>query len=358
MIFLSMKMIILFIFINATTFAQSNKGGWSLSGHLGTTIAHTQKIASIKSKNPYAIQFDWYRLKDNQENFNTCNCYPQSGGSITFFNYGNDRVVGQGIHLTLFLEPQFKVTQRNYFILRASAGLAFMNRPYDSIENSNNLAYSLPVSGFVSLGPGWRYYVSNQYSLFLLFPFNHVSNGGIKDPNIGLNFPSIQFGLGKQNFDIKRNLHRVNISLKNKKMQIALSPFFSSRTVQNGEKKRFGIYGIELSATKPIRPLLSIHSAVELYKDDALKERRRRDTGISKDRYRIGGMTGLQVHLGKFELYHRLGVYLYDPELYNGRVFHRHGLQYVINNKLSAGVEVKAHNEVANFLDFRLKIRL
>jgi hypothetical protein len=355
-----MKKIIttILIFITSTTLAQQKKGGWSLSGHYGTTIAHTQKIANLKSNNPVGLQFDWFKMLDNQENFNTCNCYPQWGGTISIFDYGNNKVVGQGLHLNLFLEPQFKISDRNYFILRATAGLAFMNRPYDSVDNPNNLAYSLPVSGFVSLAPGWRYYVSKQYSLFVLVPFIHVSNGGIKDPNIGLNFPSIQVGLSKQNFDRNRNLQRAHISLQNKKMQYAWSPFFSSRTVQNGEKKRFAIYGMEFSAIKPIRPLLSINSALEFYKDDALKERRRRETGISKDRYRVGAMTGLQVHLGKFDLYHRLGVYVYDPELYNGRVFHRHGIQYLINKKLSAGVEVKAHKEVANFLDFRIRIEL
>ncbi len=353
-----MKLFVILVLISSSAIAQNRQGGWSLSSHLGTTIAHTKKIASIKSNNPYAIQFDWYRLKDNQENFNTCNCYPQSGVSITLFNYGNNKIVGQGIHATFYLEPQFKISEKNYFILRASAGLAFMNRPFDSIENPNNLAYSLPVSGFVSLGPGWRYYVNERYSLFVLFPFNHVSNGGIKDPNIGLNFPSVQFGISKQNFSINRNLKKENVSTLVRKSTFAISPFFSSRTVKNGEKTRYLIYGLEGSHQYRFKNLLSVNSALEFYKDDALKERYKREQGIVKDRYRIGLMSGLQVHLGRFELYHRLGMYLYDPGLYNGRVFHRHGMQYLINKRLSAGVEVKAHKEVANFLDFRLNCKL
>jgi hypothetical protein len=353
-----MKLFVILFLISSSAIAQKNQGGWSLSSHLGTTIAHTKKIASIKSNNPYAIQFDWYRMKDNQENFNTCNCYPQSGVSITLFDYGNNKIVGQGIHATFYLEPQFKISERNYFILRASAGLAFMNRPYDSIENPNNLAYSLPVSGFVSLGPGWRYYVSERYSLFVLFPFNHVSNGGIKDPNIGLNFPSVQFGISKQNFSINRNLKKENVSTFIRKSSYSISSFFSSRTVKNGEKTRYLIYGLEGSHQYRFKTLLSINSAVEFYKDDALKERYKREQGIVKDRYRVGMMSGLQVHLGRFELYHRIGMYVYDPGLYNGRVFHRHGMQYVINKCISAGVEVKAHKEVANFLDFRVRYAL
>lgn len=351
------SLLLFFVFLFTTSQAQIGQYGWSVSGHYGTTIAHTKKIASIKSNNPVGLQIDLFRQKDNQENFNTCNCYPQSGISISLFEYGNNDIVGQGIHSTIYLEPQFKISDKNYFILRASAGLAFMNRPYDSIENPNNLAYSLPVSGFVSFGPGWRYYIHPQYSLFIIFPFNHVSNGGIKDPNIGLNFPSVQFGLSKQNYRLNRKFKKEYLGKQIQKNTFSMTGFFSSRTVKNGEKKRFLIYGIESAYQRKMSALLSLNGAFEFYKDDALKERYRREQGVSKDRYRLGLMSGLQLHLGRFELYHRLGAYLYDPGLYNGRVFHRHGLQYLLNEKSSVGVEVKAHKEVANFLDFRFQYR-
>lgn len=278
---------------------------------------------------------------------------------MAVFDYGNNSIVGQGAHLNFYLEPQFKVSSNNYFIVRGSAGLAFMNRPFDSITNPNNLAYSLPVSGFVSLGPGWRTYFSKNYSVFIILPFNHVSNGGIKDPNIGLNFPSIHFGLTKQNFELNRKLSRLSADQEDKddKNNFYLSLFYSSRTVKNGEKERFSIFGIENSYGRRISSLLSINTAIEFYVDNALKERYRREQLINKNRYRIGLMSGIQIHLGKFELYHRLGLYLYDPGLYNGLLFHRHGLQYKLSKKIATGIEVKAHKEVANFLDFRLNYR-
>lgn len=351
---------IFILLIYGNTQAQIHKGGWSVSALYGTTIAHTKKIQSIKSNNPIGLQFDLFRQKDNQENYDLCKCYPQSGLSLSVFDYGNHSIVGQGAHLNFYLEPQFKVSTRNYFIVRGSAGLAFMNRPFDSITNPNNLAYSLPISGFVSIGPGWRYYLSSKTSVFILFPFNHVSNGGIKDPNIGLNFPSVHFGITKQNYNVNRTFNKSYSNSTNYTgaHHLAWSMFYTSRTVKNGEKERFSIFGLEVAYLKQISSLLSLNSALEFYKDNALQERYRREQNINENRYRTGLMSGVQIHLGKFELTHRLGVYLYDPGLYNGRVFHRHGLQYKLNEKLSLGVEVKAHKEVANFLDFRMAYRL
>ncbi len=348
------------ILLNSQIGHTQHKTGWSISALYGTTIAHTKKIQSIKSTNPIGLQIDLFRQKDNQENYDLCKCYPQSGLSLSVFDYGNNTIVGQGAHLIFYLEPQFKVSNKNYFIVRASAGLAFMNRPFDSISNPNNLAYSLPVSGFVSMGPGWRYYLSNKYSMFVILPFNHVSNGGIKDPNIGLNFPSIHFGLTKQNYNLERNLNKSYYEQQSSlvKNRYSFSVFYTSRTVKNGEKERFSIYGLESAYIRRISVLLSINSGIEFYRDHALQERYRREKGIDKTRYRIGMLSGLQIHLGKFELYHRLGFYVYDPGLYNGRIFHRNGLQYKLTNPLSIGVEVKAHKEVANFIDLRLSYRL
>ncbi len=349
---------ILLILVEFNTHAQTSSLGWAASIHYGTTLAHNSKIAAIKSNNPIALQFDFYKQKINQKNYDICSCYPQSGVTLSINDYGNSNVLGQGIHLNYYVEPQFKISKNNYFLFRATAGFAFMNSPYDAVENPNNFAYSLPVSGFVSLGPGWKYFITDRTSLFFIIPFNHVSNGGIKDPNLGLNFPSVQFGISQQKIAIARNFKKSeNIEL-NKSNRFYLSAFASSRTVQNGEKKRFLIYGIEASYVRKLAQLISFNSAIEFYKDDALQERYRRETGSTEQRYRAGTMAGIQFDLGKIELYHRLGIYIYDPGLYNGLVFHRHGIQYLFNNKISAGVEVKAHKEVANFLDFRLKYNI
>lgn len=339
-------------------YAQNASTGWAASFHYGTTLAHNSKIAAIKYNNPIALQLDLFIQKASQKNYDICSCYPQSGVSISLNDYGNSNVLGQGLHLNYYIEPQFKISNKNYFFFRATAGLAFMNKPYDVTENPNNFAYSLPVSGFVSLGPGWRYFIDNRASIFFIIPFNHVSNGGIKDPNLGLNFPSVQLGYSKQRLSLNRNFKKSeNIEL-NKSNRFYASAFMSSRTVQNGEKKRFLIYGIEASYVRKLAQLISLNTGLEFYKDDALQERYRRENAIDKQRYRAGAMAGIQFDLGRIELYHRLGVYVYDPGLYNGLVFHRHGIQYLINNKISAGIEVKAHKEVANFLDFRLKYKL
>lgn len=338
--------------------AQNSTRGWAGSMHYGTTLAHNSKIAAIKSKSPLALQFDFYTQKVNQKNFDICSCYPQSGFAISINDYGNTDVLGQGIHLNYYVEPQFKVSNNNYFLFRATAGIAYMNKPYHITDNPYNFAYSLPLSGFVSLGPGWKYFINDRTSLFLIVPFNHVSNGGVKDPNLGLNFPSVQLGISQQKIEIARNFKKSENIQLNKSNRFYLSSFFSSRTVQNGEKKRFLIYGIEASYVRKVTQLLSSNSSIEIYQDDALQEKYRRLNGSNIRRYRAAAMTGVQFDLGKIELYHRVGLYLYDPGLYDGLIFHRHGIQYLFSNKISAGVEVKAHKEVANFLDFRIKYKL
>jgi hypothetical protein len=331
--------------------------GYSLSGHYGFTIAHSSRITNLKSTNPIGIQLDLYRQKAGKESFDMCHCFPQSGVNISYFDYGNDAILGQGIHTNLYIEPQFKMWGNTYFLVRATAGLAWMNRPYDEVENPNNLSYSLPISAFLSIGPGIKSYVNERTSLFAIVPFNHVSNGGIKDPNLGLNFPGVQFGLSRDVNALQRYSGKQNRNYFAPKTFFTVSPFWTSRTVKNGEKKRYSIYGMELGYSYQRRPLLSWNVAGEFYRDEALQERYNREQGIDEARYRAGMMGGILLHLGKFELSHRVGAYVYDPGLYDGRIFHRHGIMYKVSKHWLFGVNMKAHWHVANFLDFRASYR-
>ncbi|MFN5704301.1 MAG: hypothetical protein ACK45U_00430, partial [bacterium] len=69
--------LLMFVILNVQ--AQNSSLGWSASMHYGTKLAHNSKIAAIKSNNPIALQFDFYKQKINQKNYDICSCYPQSG---------------------------------------------------------------------------------------------------------------------------------------------------------------------------------------------------------------------------------------------------------------------------------------
>lgn len=73
---------------------------------------------------------------------------------------------------------------------------------------------------------------------------------------------------------------------------------------------------------------------------------------------KAGLAIGHEFLLGKFLFSQQFGVYLSNPNPLHDDVYQRYGLVYRINKSLSAGINLKAHGHVANFLDFRLGFSL
>ena len=70
-------------------------------------------------------------------------------------------------------------------------GLGYATKKFDQFTNPGNLTYSSNISNYLALGISNYYFINPKTALNLSFIFNHISNGGIKDPNNGLNFHGV-----------------------------------------------------------------------------------------------------------------------------------------------------------------------
>lgn len=184
---------------------------------------------------------------------------------------------------------------------------------------------------------------------------NHISNGGIREPNKGINFPSATVGIDYSFSDAlfkKRERNRF-VPKEGNKYRKEFYAFVSSKVIMHGEKKRHLIYGMGFSISREIGKLSALNAGAEWKQDFALKEKLRREGITQVSTQRMGILLGHEFLMGRFSLSQQLGVYLYDPSHYNDPVYQRYGLNYRIGKTLLIGINVKAHREVADFLDFR-----
>lgn len=342
-----------------SVYAQDMYKAFDLSIHYGANIAHSSDVKEVKSTYPYALQADFYRLRTDSGIINTCKCFPQTGFSLSLFDYGNRDLLGYGLNASFFIAPVFPLNTKFSFSPKAMAGLAFATNPYHPVDNFRNQAYSLPVNGYLGVAMRLNYHVNRRSQLFTHLHYNHISNGGIKDPNKGLNFVSLGLGISFYNsglFFPKINPRKFD---RSKSLQEWKATFLqSSRTVRNGEKTRYLVMGVEFSYLKQFSNFAAYTFAVEGLYDDVLREHLERRDGWAESQYRSGFTGGMEFLLGKFRLSHRIGVYMYDPSNYHSLFYHRHGLMYMLNRDWSVGINMKAHKQVANFLDLRLSYRL
>ncbi len=320
--------------------------------HKGFIFAHSKNVQNTSGSYPSGIELSVNLHQRSQRVWDLCNCYPRNGFSLQYFNYDNT-VLGRSVHLNTFLEPYFNIRKKIQLSVRGLAGLSYLTNPYHPTDNPTNMSYSLALSGYVALGAGIHLPISNRHYLHLHGLYNHISNGGLKEPNKGINWPTafVSYDYSFSDHSMQNRSERDKSYTKNIRIQSCF--YTSTKTLAHGEKKRWLIIGINTLASKQISTLHQIHAGMEVCYDYVLKERMRLDE-TDKTALRSGVLLGHDFLLGRFLLSQSIGVYISNPARYYDVWYQRYGLSYYFNRRLSAGINVLAHTYTANFIDFRL----
>jgi hypothetical protein len=319
--------------------------------HYGSIFAHSPAVENTANSFPWGIQLEANWQKISKKVWDNCYCYPQVGFLVSYYNYDNT-ILGKSIQVAYFLEPTFKLTQRTSFSVRGIVGLSYLTNPYDSIKNPNNRSYSLPVSAYLTVATGVQIQLNNQWYLNSHINYQHISNGGIKDPNKGINWITGSLGILYTINPTNLPLREKKIFIREKEIQWELIGFISNKGAGVGQKQRFMIGGLGLQANRQVNPLHAINLATEIYWDASLAERLRQDN-LDASSFRWGWMLGHQFLLGKFRFSQQLGIYAYSDSPYFSRWYHRWGVMYDFHEKWGIGFNMKAHGQTANFLDLR-----
>lgn len=324
--------------------------------HYGIIFAHSPEVENTADSYPRGLQLEWNWQRISEQVWQNCQCYPQMGFLLSFYDYNNP-ILGHSLQLAYFLEPTFRLGKAWQLNLRGAAGLAFLSNPHDPVRNPNNQSYSLPLSAYLSVGVGTQLAVSTHWSLLFASNYQHISNGGIQDPNKGINWITASAGVlyaltplspparPRQPFEPSHSW----------KKEILL--FASNKGVAVGEKQRFMIAGLALQLHRQVSRLSAMGAGIETYWDGSLRERLRRDA-LAYTPWRAGVYAGHCFLLGKFSFAQYLGYYLLNQTDYFHWWYHRWSITYQIGDQWQLGVSLKAHRHIANFLDVRLLYQL
>ena len=325
--------------------------------HYGFVIIHSSDIWQIRNSHPRGLEINlsWHYI--SEKSYNTCLCFPRLGLSLTYWDFDNPEILGQGLTLTGFVEPFFGNCNRVSFSFRAGTGFAYANKPYDEETNPNNFSYSTKFGFALLLAATLNYKLSKRVNFNFSANYNHISNSGINEPNKGINYPTISLGLGyflrtgefvkfpKKDWktkDIKRN-------------KIHLSIFGNAKqTNEKGEFERYLVWGLSGMFARQVSRLSAIGLGLEFLNDGALKEEIKRNTSGSIDYKMIGILAGHEFLLGKFIFSQQIGFYIYDQYKANTFLYQRYGLVFKLSKRIFTGIDLKAHGHVANFIVFKL----
>jgi len=253
--------------------AQVDPTFYGVKSHYGFIIAHSPELKPISQTNPYGIQLDYSWLKTSDQAWKTCFCYGRAGFSFAYYNYANPEVLGHSYNLIYFVEPYFTYRGPLKFSLRGSVGATYLNKKFDKETNPENLLFSTHFSFYLALSLNLNYHINNDYSINLSANYNHISNGGQKQPNKGMNFPTLSIGVDKviNNTVLKRkpkSLRSYDTSLK-----YYMGTFASLRSSdREAEATNHLLIGYTGGVLKPISGINGLNAGIELWYDYSDRE--------------------------------------------------------------------------------------
>lgn len=341
-----------------TLFKINNSFTLGVKLHYGLLIKHTKALQNLDDSYPYGIEADFSWHYCNKKAWDLCNCYPRLGFSCYFWNYGNPSQLGNGVITTGYVEPFFGFNKKFNFSLRAGAGFSFLSRPYDSINNLDNMAYGTKISFPLIIAANLNYKINDKFIINYSLNYNHISNGGIKQPNKGLNYPTMSVGLDYyfRNFNFIKREKTNWKELFPQRNHYYFSIFSAVKQIGHSDYKKYFIWGFYFKYSRQLARINALNISAELIDHGANKEILRRNYQSNTDHHRAGILLGHEFILGRFIFSQKFGVYCYDPSKLDDPVYQRYGLSFKISRRIFTEICLLSHRHIADFLDIRTGI--
>ncbi|MGB3607932.1 acyloxyacyl hydrolase, partial [Psychroserpens sp.] len=315
-------------------------------------LKHSENLKSIDDAFPKSVGISWSKLLLTKSAWEFCNCFPRLGVDLAYWDWDNRDVLGNGVLAMAFAEPYFRTQKRTNILFRVGLGGAYLSNPFDDTANPQNLSYSTNLSFALMVGFGFNYRFTDQWNLNVMAKYNHTSNGGIKNPNKGLNFPSLSLGVTKSLEPLKfPQFEKTGKREPPKdKQRLSVVHFSGWSNASVGDKDKFYVFGFMGKYSHWIGGRSAVTAGTELIFDYSRREQIKQD-GRDANFLQAAALVGHEFWLGKVTFSQELGAYYLNDFRINDDIYQRYGLTYNFNSHFFAGFNLKAHRHVADFID-------
>jgi hypothetical protein len=322
------------------------------TAYWGSIEIHSRKIEYLRGTNPYGVDVDWSWRFLSEKSYRLCQCYPSLGMTLNYRDFGHASL-GHAFSSLFYVEPEVAQTLRVNLYLRAGMGISYLSHPFDARSNPSNLSYSTHFSFPLMIGLVGRFPLSEAWALNISGTFQHLSNGGTSQPNLGINYGALGVGVQKKldaqplpppfpltPFDPKTGMRGLHAGL-----------MMGLKEPDDDQSAHFvlGVFGEYLRQFGRINAW-NIGALAEL--DNS------RETTLLFDRSRYSTTIGHRFLLGRFSFGQMAGFYIWSGHPTKAPWYQYYTIDFKALPEMSVGVGLKAHGKVAEFLGTRLSLVL
>lgn len=312
----------------------------------GAIIAHSSDLVPISQTNPRGLSAAFQIMNPNKESWETCNCFYYLGLNFSYHNFDNP-ILGSAFSLSGTFEPTLWRRGQWTFSLNSGIGISYLNRVFDSQTNPENKFFSVPVSFLLSIAPTMEYRFSPEWSGQFFLTYNHISNGGRRQPNKGMNYP--MGGIGLNHYLSHHDLPRHSGTVFSRNWEYYAEAGYTSKNAEWASDRKPAL-SLTVGFSRPISTLNALGGGLELGRDYSIPAERSKWNMLTPAPF-----IAHHFMFGRIDFSQRFAFYTFKPSFYDDRRFYqRYVLQYRMWDHIKVGVGLKSHGHVAENIDIRI----
>lgn len=287
---------------------------------------------------------------------------PDIGITLQCLDFKNPSQLGYALSAAPYLEiPLNEKVKPSRLILRVCLGASYITKHFDIHDNHKNIAIGSSVNAFVQFKWFWHIRLSERLRFEPGFAFTHVSNGKSKNPNLGLNVASLNFGL---NYLIpspnKPSIGAIDSSTKVKSKNELMAYTALGFNQHEIASKELTTWLFSFCYQRNIRNTHKFGVGLDAYYDqnywiDYQGEYGQQPQGF--DKWRLSLKAIYSYNVGRISFPVELGYYVFQKDKPDGNIVSRIGVRYYTKSGLVASFGLRTHFAVAYTFEYGLGYR-
>ncbi|MCB9260999.1 MAG: acyloxyacyl hydrolase [Flavobacteriales bacterium] len=273
-----------------------------------------------------------------------------------YMDLGRPELTGKAFAAMPGFETSLTNRTKSNLRMRFSTGLAYLTKKFDVYTNRHNLAIGSHVNGVMQGLLLWEHQYNNlPLQSHVGIGLTHFSNGSFRIPNLGVNMPSLTFGLHYL-IDQSNEQNPIVDTLKPNKWQVHFAYGFKEQSLTN--TTGFHIFNIEAVRIKRINIKRGWRFGTDFYRDrtyhfDPASVDNSQKLGLF-EQLECGLFAGHQLLISRVYFITDFGAYLYKPTSSKYGIYQRIGFNYHFNQKGYAVLALKTHFGIADHFTWGL----
>jgi len=329
----------------------------------GFILVHRISIGHLVKGYPTNYELNISKPTRGDKLWHLENNKPDIGISLQCLDFKNPSQLGYAYTIAPYVELPLNVKERNSrLILRLCFGATYITKAFDIHNNHKNIAIGSHVNAFVQFKWFWQFQLSKKLRFEPGFTFTHASNGKAKNPNLGLNVVSLNFGLNilipskKEKPAITKIDSSTKAKSKNEIMTFAAIGFNQRSIATKGLK----CYVVSATYQRNVRNTHKFSAGLDFFYDDNYQfdfknKMERSPQGIES--IRMSARLGYSYNVGRVSFPVEIGYYAFQKVNPDGNIVSRIGVRYYDKSGIIAHFGLRTHFAVAYDFEYGLGYR-